>query len=304
MKHRLITLLTIFFFQTISCEKPDVFEYAAKSHITESALTKRNQDGYILCKQKAFQYFPFLEEIWAFDRVFLDSNSKLVGNTISFWIENNKFFLKSENEKDASRNVLITTEYYTAENAYHNLVLQGRIDINGENYLQLEERFSDKGLDAGLIFQKLSGKKLKIHIEYSDSILQHDTIFAYIIEHNFFGKNKSFGGLLNSGSFSNAPIHQLKLLQKEIPSDYFYAVDQELLSACFMFINHWFGWKVDPLLSNSFSLNSIDLKKTNEGYGNDDAWLSFICATIAGLINPIGGIIYGFIDTYIATHAA
>ncbi len=40
------------------------------------------------------------------------------------------------------------------------------------------------------------------------------------------------------------------------------------------------------------------------GYGADDVWLSFFCGAITGVINPIGGFIYGVIDTYIAVESA
>ena len=63
-------------------------------------------------------------------------------------------------------------------------------------------------------------------------------------------------------------------------------------------------------LNNDFigwSTSNSNLDKSCECvepcYGNDDAWLSFVGSVVTGLFNPIGGIIYGAIDTYIATHA-
>jgi len=70
--------------------------------------------------------------------------------------------------------------------------------------------------------------------------------------------------------------------------------------------NLWLGWEYDTNLSNCFrSTESVLFKATTEEpcYGDDDAWMSFGCGVLLGLINPFAGIAYGTIDTYIATHS-
>jgi len=133
---------------------------------------------------------------------------------------------------------------------------------------------------------------LNISYDSKDS-LTNNRPFKYSITGKINSKNVNISNIMND-IYDYEKVNEIKQYSTDLFSE-----PLKNYTIGLIFLNNlWIGWDA---LNNNLEKPCDCVEPC---YGDDDAWLSFAFSAIAGLINPIAGIVYGAVDTYIATHAA
>jgi hypothetical protein len=205
----------------------------------------------------------------------------------------------------SNRKIQIKAKYERPTNSQFHLIGNGEVWIDEQQVIVIEEKFSNKKLEAVVSFPTLGGNNyIKILLNHNNKTINADSEFEINMDVKFGSYKKSFKNRINSTN-----NYELNAFVKEIknvfPHYLFTDIDNSYFSTYAHLNNKWLKWDSDVKLSNGFIVLDQDSKRLMKEpcYGNDDAWASTISGIVVGLFNPFAGIAYALIDTYIATNS-
>ncbi|MEW6654704.1 MAG: hypothetical protein AB1394_14725 [Bacteroidota bacterium] len=302
MKNLFLLVLIVFLSSCVNDKKDNSLISSPTSILSKEIIESTPKDVEIYNKNIR-HFFSFVsQDVINVTNSLNEITSPNIKHELYIDRENNIMNLSSNS---SNKKVKIKAKFDRPSNSQYHLIGNGEIWIDEQQVVIIEEKFSNKKLEAVLSFPTLSGNNfIKILFNHNNKTINTESEFEINIDVKFGAYQKSFKNRINSTN--NYELNDfVKEIKNVFPHYLFTGIDNSYYSTYAHLNNKWLKWESNVKLSHGFIVLDQDSKRLMKEpcYGNDDAWASTISGIVVGLFNPFAGIAYALIDTYIATNA-